>query len=143
MFDLGWGELLVIAIVALIAIGPKELPGVLRVIGQWTGKMRRMAAEFQEQFREAMREAEMTELQKQVNEVSSAASDLTSFDPLATVRKEIEGALGDQPTGDQAPSSAPSTPSLDTASVSATAEPIPAAPQVSEPNAPPKAGEGA
>ena len=44
MFDIGWSELLVIAVVALIAIGPKELPGVLRMIGQWMGKARRMAA---------------------------------------------------------------------------------------------------
>ena len=46
MFDIGWSELLVIAVVALIAIGPKELPGVLRTIGQWMGKARRMAANF-------------------------------------------------------------------------------------------------
>ena len=44
MFDIGWGELVVIGVVALIAIGPKELPGVLRTLGQWMGKIRRMAA---------------------------------------------------------------------------------------------------
>ena len=59
MFDIGWGELLLIGIVALIAIGPKELPGVLRTLGQWMAKLRRMASEFQGQFQEAMREAEM------------------------------------------------------------------------------------
>ena len=57
MFDIGWSELVVIAVVALIAIGPKELPGVLRMVGQWMGKARNMAAEFQGQFQEAMREA--------------------------------------------------------------------------------------
>ena len=56
MFDIGWSELVVIAVVALIAIGPKELPGVLRMVGQWMGKARKMAAEFQGQFQEAMRE---------------------------------------------------------------------------------------
>ncbi|HEY3030120.1 MAG TPA: Sec-independent protein translocase protein TatB, partial [Bradyrhizobium sp.] len=50
MFDIGWSELVVIAVVALIAIGPKELPGVLRLVGQWMGKARKMAAEFQGQF---------------------------------------------------------------------------------------------
>ena len=50
MFDIGWGELLVIGVVALIVIGPKELPGVLRSLGHWMGKIRRMAAEFQGQF---------------------------------------------------------------------------------------------
>ncbi len=52
MFDIGWSELVVIAVVALIAIGPKELPGVLRMVGQWMGKARKMAAEFRGQFQE-------------------------------------------------------------------------------------------
>jgi len=59
MFDLGWGKLVVIALIALVVIGPKELPAVLRTVGQWMAKIRRMAAEFQGQFNEAMREAEM------------------------------------------------------------------------------------
>jgi sec-independent protein translocase protein TatB len=80
MFDVGWSELLVIVVVALIAIGPKELPAVLRTVGQWTGKIRRMAAEFQGQFQEALREVEMADLQKQVKEVHE---NLTApFDPL-------------------------------------------------------------
>ena len=54
MFDLGGGELLVIGIIALIVIGPKELPGLLRTIGQALGKLRRMAADFQGQFSDAM-----------------------------------------------------------------------------------------
>ena len=77
MFDIGWSELLVIAVVALIAIGPKELPGVLRTIGQWMGKARRMAAEFQGHFNEAMREAEMADLKKSFDEVRDATSGLT------------------------------------------------------------------
>src|SRR5436853_5801155 len=82
MFDIGWGEFLVIGIVALIAIGPKELPTVLRTVGQWMTKIRRMAAEFQGQFQEAMREAEMADLKKQVDDISSTARDLGTFDPL-------------------------------------------------------------
>ena len=74
MFDIGWSELVVIAVVALIAIGPKELPGVLRMVGQWMGKARKMAAEFQGQFQEAMREAEMADLKKTFDEVKEAAS---------------------------------------------------------------------
>jgi len=61
MFDIGWGELLLIGVVALIVIGPKELPGALRTLGQWMGKLRRMASEFQGQFQEAMREAELAD----------------------------------------------------------------------------------
>jgi sec-independent protein translocase protein TatB len=84
MFDFSWGELLLIGVVALIVIGPKELPGVLRMIGQWVGKIRRMAAEFQSQFQEAMREAEMADLRKQVDELNNAARGLTrQFDPLS------------------------------------------------------------
>ena len=80
MFDVGWSELLVIGVVALIAIGPKELPGVLRSVGQWTGKIRRMASEFQDQFREAMREAEMADLKKEIDEATGKLS--SSFDQL-------------------------------------------------------------
>ena len=76
MFDIGWSEFVVIAVVALIAIGPKELPGVLRMVGQWMGKARKMAAEFQGQFQEAMREAEMADLKKSFDEVREAASRL-------------------------------------------------------------------
>ena len=81
MFD--WNEIVLIGVVALIVIGPKELPGVLRMVGQWMGKARKMAAEFQSQFQEAMREAEMADLKKQVDEVSHAAKVVSSdFDPL-------------------------------------------------------------
>jgi sec-independent protein translocase protein TatB len=90
MFDIGWGELLLIGIVALIAIGPKELPGALRTLGQWTAKLRRMAAEFQSQFQEAMREAEMADLKKQVDELTTEARSFTNFDPVGEVRREFE-----------------------------------------------------
>src|SRR6266853_660219 len=84
MFDIAWGEFVVIAVVALIVIGPKELPAVLRAIGQWTTKIRRMAAEFQGQFQEALREAEMADLKKEVDNLNDAAKGFTSQfdDPL-------------------------------------------------------------
>jgi sec-independent protein translocase protein TatB len=91
MFDIGWGELIIIGIVALIAIGPKELPGALRALGQWTGKIRRMASEFQNQFNEAMREAEMADLKKQVDTLT------TGFDPIEQARREMESAMEDKP----------------------------------------------
>ncbi len=81
MFDIGWSEFVVIGVVALIVIGPKELPAVLRAIGQWTTKIRRMAGEFQSQFQEAMREAEMADLKKSVDELSDAAKGVTA-DPF-------------------------------------------------------------
>jgi sec-independent protein translocase protein TatB len=97
MFDIGWSELVVIGVVALIAIGPKELPGVLRAIGQWTGKIRRMAGEFQGQFQEAMREAEMSDVKKQVDQLTGTVKDYSNFDPLAEAQKQIDTALSDKP----------------------------------------------
>jgi sec-independent protein translocase protein TatB len=112
MFDIGWGELLLIGVVALIVIGPKELPGTLRTLGQWMGKLRRMASEFQGQFQEAMREAELADLKKQVDDMTSQAQSYANFDPVSEVRKEfentqqqIESAITDKPQAD-----APGTP---------------------------------
>jgi len=93
MFDIGWSELVVIAVVALIAIGPKELPGVLRMVGQWMGKARRMAAEFQGQFQEAMREAEMADLKKTFDEVKEAATGLGSDNIMTSLQKDVGEAL--------------------------------------------------
>lgn len=93
MFDIGWSELVVIAVVALIAIGPKELPGVLRMVGQWLGKARKMAAEFQGQFQEAMREAEMADLKKSFDEVKEAATGFTSGNIMTSLEKDVGNAL--------------------------------------------------
>ena len=93
MFDIGWSELVVIAVVALIAIGPKELPGVLRMVGQWMGKARKMAAEFQGQFQEAMREAEMADLKKSFDEVKEAATGFTSGNLMTSLEKDVSSAL--------------------------------------------------
>jgi sec-independent protein translocase protein TatB len=93
MFDIGWSELVLIAVVALIAIGPKELPGVLRMVGQWMGKARKMAAEFQGQFQEAMREAEMADLKKSFDEVKEAATGFTSNNAMTSLQKDVSSAL--------------------------------------------------
>jgi sec-independent protein translocase protein TatB len=95
MFDIGWGELLVIGIVALVAIGPKELPTVMRTIGHWMGKVRRMASEFQGQFQEALREAELEDFKKQADELKSTVTEVTKFDPLADI--DNDGEAGFEP----------------------------------------------
>src|ERR1700719_2361306 len=92
MFDIGWSELVVIGAVALIVIGPKELPAVLRAVGQWTTKLRRMASEFQGQIQEAMRETEMADHKKEVDTFTDTAKGFTSglasqFDPLKEATK--------------------------------------------------------
>jgi sec-independent protein translocase protein TatB len=124
MFDIGWSELLLIGIVALIAIGPKELPTVLRTLGQWMAKLRRMATEFQNQFQEALREAEVADLKKHVDDITSTAKGYANFDPVSEVRREfestqhqIENAMAQSPTASPsgagehtAPSAEPSVP---------------------------------
>jgi len=112
MFDIGWSEFVVIAVVALIAIGPKELPGVMRMIGQWMGKARKMAAEFQGQFQEAMREAEMADLKKSFDEVKEAASGFTSGNLMTSLEKDVSKAL-DIEGIDKPAAAATDTPAID------------------------------
>jgi sec-independent protein translocase protein TatB len=129
MFDIGWSELLVIGIVALIAIGPKELPGVLRTVGNYMGKIRRMASEFQGQFHEAMREAEMADLKKSVDEMAeSATKGFTDFDPIGSVRKEIDSLSADPLAESAKPETSKPEPSStpESASPEAAAESMPA-----------------
>ena len=106
MFDIGWGELLVIGIVTLIVIGPKELPGLLRTLGQWTGKLRQMASEFQSQFNEALREAELEELRKQAEKLGDAATSLSN--PVEKLGEEVRAAI-EQP-GEAAKPAEPTPP---------------------------------
>ena len=123
MFDIGWSEFVVIAVVALIAIGPKELPGVLRMVGQWMGKARKMASEFQGQFQEAMREAEMADLKKSFDEVKEAATGFTSGNIMTSLQKDVGDALKiddiDKPAASAEPAPAAS---VETAPVEPSAE---------------------
>ena len=123
MFDIGWSELVVIGVVALIAIGPKELPGVLRMVGQWMGKARRMASEFQGQFNEAMREAEMADIKKTFDDASAAAKDLSPTNLLTSLNKDVEDAIN--------PPVTPTTPEPPTAETFAEAETHAPAPEPS------------
>ena len=95
MLDMSWGEIMVIGAVALIVIGPKDLPKALRTVGQVTGKLRRMAAEFQGQFNEAMREAELDEVKKQLQDVNDSVSSVgsTNFNPIQTIRDELKTSI--------------------------------------------------
>jgi len=111
MFDISWGKLVIIGVVALIVIGPKELPAVLRTIGQWMGKIRRMASEFQGQFQEAMREAEMADLKKQFDETTSTLQ--STFD-TTDIKNELEKMIQDPTAASPPPAStSPTTPPSD------------------------------
>jgi len=144
MFDISWGKLVIIGVVALLVIGPKELPGVLRMVGQWMGKMRRMASEFQGQFQEAMREAEMADLKKQFDD--TAASFTSAIDPSG-LKTDIEKMIQDPvtPSATSTPATPPSdptaplaTPATNTPDVTPPSDPValgtaPAVPEVNVP----------
>lgn len=70
MFDVGWDEILVIAIVALVVIGPKDLPHALRIVGRWMAKARAMAREFQTHVDDFMRESEMADLKNEFSDIA-------------------------------------------------------------------------
>ena len=93
MFDFDAGKLIVIGIVALIVIGPKELPRVMRQVGQAAAKMRRMAAEFRGQFMDAMREAGIDDIKADVAKLAESAKADTGIDPLAQIKAELTQAL--------------------------------------------------
>lgn len=108
MFDIAWSEMLLIGGVALIVIGPKDLPGALRSAGQAIGKIRRMAAEFQGQFNDAMREAELHDLKKQVDDIGSSIQASTNFDPIEPM-KDFGAADASKPAEDTAMKQAEAT----------------------------------
>src|ERR1700749_3827779 len=93
MFDLDISKMIIVGIVALAVIPPKDLPRVMRTVGQTVGKMRRMAAEFQGQFMEAMREvereADLDSVKKEFQAISDQAKVDTSFDPVGMVRDDV------------------------------------------------------
>src|SRR4029078_8279779 len=70
MFDIGWSELLVIAVVAMWLLSQKDVPRLMRSFGHYAGKLRRAASDFQSQFEEAMRESEIDEVRKSIDSVS-------------------------------------------------------------------------
>lgn len=87
MFDIGWTEMGFVFLVALIIIGPKDLPRVARSIGQWAGKARRMARDFQRSLEDMAKETELDQIQKDVKKVTSAAG---SGGLAKTIEKEID-----------------------------------------------------
>lgn len=124
MFDIGWTELLVIGIVALIVIGPRELPKTLRTIGQMMTKVRRMASEFQGQFNDAIREAELDELRKEAEKLTSIKNPLGD---LESIKSEIESAVDGtaKPDVPSTPAIESTEPKTETATADTTAEPAP------------------
>jgi sec-independent protein translocase protein TatB len=82
MFEVGWSELLVIAVVMIVVVGPKDLPNMLRTFGRTAAKLRAMAGDFQKQFNEALKEAEL-------DDVKSSIDSLRGLNPMNEVRKQL------------------------------------------------------
>jgi len=91
MLDVGWPELLVIAIVLVVVVGPKDLPRMLRTFGRSTAKLRSMANDFRRQFDEALKEAEL-------DDVKNVISDARKLDPTSEIRKQLNpiNKIGDE-----------------------------------------------
>jgi sec-independent protein translocase protein TatB len=94
MFDISWGELLIVMVVALVVVGPKDLPKLMRKAGQWAGRARAMADQFRKSFDDMARQAELDELRAEVeklkmdrplSEFENEASQLMSGTPLDQV----------------------------------------------------------
>jgi sec-independent protein translocase protein TatB len=115
MFDFDAGKLVVIGAVALIVIGPKELPRVLRQVGQLVAKMRRMATDFQSQFMDAMREADLADVKEEMSKIAETAKLDVAFDPVKDVRNQISKAIEGTPDPTLAATAAATLPGHDAA----------------------------
>ena len=93
MFDLDVGKMVVFAIVALAVIPPKDLPRVLRTVGKYVGQMRRMASDFQGQFMDALKEADVESVKKEFEALGASAKIDSSFDPVMAMRSEMTKAV--------------------------------------------------
>jgi sec-independent protein translocase protein TatB len=106
MFDLDISKMIIVGIVALAVIPPKDLPRVMRTVGQTIGKMRRMASEFQGQFMEAMREvereADLDSVKKEFQAINDQAKIDTSFDPVGMMREDMTKAAATSPSAPEA-----------------------------------------
>lgn len=113
--DLSWSHMLLVLVVALVIVGPKDLPKLMRKMGQWTAKARGMADQFRRSFDEMARQSELDELRKELDELRTSR-------PLADIDQQMSQALTG-PAVSFAPEAKPEE-------ANATAEPSPAAPAV-------------
>lgn len=104
MLDIGWTELVVIAIVLIVVVGPKDLPPMLRAFGRMTSKLRGMASEFRQQFDEALREADLDEVRKTISDAQSlnpANALRDAMNPLRQMGNDIKADLQKAATPDK------------------------------------------
>ncbi|CUH40285.1 Sec-independent protein translocase protein TatB [Jannaschia seosinensis] len=139
MLDIGWSELLVIGVVALIVVGPKDLPKMFRTLGEFTGKARRMAREFQNAMNDAADESGVGDVAKDLRKMANpkkfgmdalndATGDLKSWTPDSEAAKRA-------PATKPGPYKAPDASDLDAAELAEepALRPDPAAPKPADP----------
>jgi sec-independent protein translocase protein TatB len=131
MLDVGIGELLVILIVAVVVIGPKDLPLAMRTAGRWIGKMRRMSAHFRSGIDTMVREAELEEMEKkwkaQNEEIMRRSAALTEAEagaPVMTGPPPIDMAPANVPAPEAAPVAVTTAPAMEMPPVEPLAEPL-------------------
>ena len=133
MFDIGWTEMLVIAVVMIVVVGPKDLPKMLRTFGKTTAKMRSMAGDFQKQFNEALKEAELDEVKKSVdslrgmNPAAEIKKQLNPFEKAAAdIRAGVDAAMKPKPADAAAPVAVAAAPLKNGATSEAASSAMPA-----------------
>jgi sec-independent protein translocase protein TatB len=94
MFGIDSSELMLIAVVALVVIGPKELPGLLKTWGRWMAQMRGMASEFRGHVDEMVRQSELDQVKKQL-ESSISGVDLASLDPTKEIKEHLQEGMAE------------------------------------------------
>ena len=100
MFDIAWSELFVIVIVALVVVGPKDLPKLMRTAGQWAGRARAMADQFRRSFDDMARQTELDELRNQVTKLRTEATNVTKpmtdldYESFGINPSDFPGSLG-------------------------------------------------
>ena len=131
MFDLDISKMIIVGIVALAVIPPKDLPRVMRTVGQTIGKMRRMASEFQGQFMEAMREvereADLESVKKEFQAINDQAKIDTSFDPVGIMREDMTKAVATSANVPEAVASDAAAPEIGKSEIEKPSGPEPAA----------------
>ena len=93
MFDIGWSELLVIAVIAIVVVGPKDLPRMMRNVGRYVGKAKSMARDFQSQFDDAVRDTEFEDVRKTIGEITSGGPGDTlkgALSPFTDVADDLQ-----------------------------------------------------
>jgi len=103
MFDFAWSELALIAVVALVVIGPKDLPRVMRTVGQWTRRARAIAREFQGSLDQMMREAELDEVKRHIDRASSFNIEneiRRTVDPMGELQSSLNEPVMSNPLAD-------------------------------------------